>query len=483
VRERRALLEVSPPPAGGVARGASLALVAAVTLWTYWPTLRNGFLHIAFDDAIVTDTAFLDGLGPRHLWAMASEFVHAHWAPLTFLSLALDRHLWGLDPFGYHLTNLLLHTLTAVLVRGLLRPLLPTLGAATLAALVFAVHPVQMEAVTLAIQRKTLLCALFIVVALIAYQRWRGGGRRGWYLAAVAACAAAALAKPLAVVVAPLLWLYEYCFVDGRLRLTDKLPFLLIGAGVSLAAMAAHEAVGAVAALHGGSLATHALAVARATLEYVLAVLLPVGLSPVYYYQRALAFAPLNFAALALVLLVPVWLLRRRRAWPWTFFSAAWFALALLPESNVFPLATLRADRFLYLGMVGVGVWFAIGFEGLAAAAGRRGPAVAVAAAVVALLAALTHASAGIWRDDVSAWTRVAERHPWSSLAAVMQGHAYREAGNPSAAEAAYREALRRQPLRTEAYDELGRMLSAQGRTAEAEELQRRRRALDWRAP
>ena len=83
------------------------------------------------------------------------------------LSLALDYRVWGLDPFGYHLTNVALHALTAVLVCVFLWPIMPSLGAATLAALVFALHPLQMEAVTLAIQRKTLLSALFAILTIL----------------------------------------------------------------------------------------------------------------------------------------------------------------------------------------------------------------------------------------------------------------------------------------------------------------------------
>ena len=103
-------------------RAACLLLIAVATLLTYWPTVHNGFLQVSFDDAIVVDTVELRALTVPNLVALATQFNHAHYVPLTMLSLALDYRVWGLDPFGYHLTNIALHALTAVLVRVFLWP-------------------------------------------------------------------------------------------------------------------------------------------------------------------------------------------------------------------------------------------------------------------------------------------------------------------------------------------------------------------------
>src|SRR4030095_5175886 len=207
-REDRALIVTRPPTARAArsreARVACLALVVAASLWTFWPTVDNGFLQVAFDDAIVVDTTEIRALDLSNLVALATRFNHAHYVPLTMLSLALDYRVWGLDPFGYHLTNVALHALTAVLVCVFLLSMMPSLVGATTAALIFAVHPLQMEAVSLVIQRKTLLSGALFFATLIAYQAWRRSGRRAHYVAAVAAFTAAALAKPI-VITLPLL--------------------------------------------------------------------------------------------------------------------------------------------------------------------------------------------------------------------------------------------------------------------------------------
>jgi hypothetical protein len=80
------------------------------------PTLRNGFLPLGFDDEIILATPAIRQLSWKNLWSIVSEFNHAHYVPLTMLTFALDRHFWGLNPFGYHLTNVFLHATNTVLV-------------------------------------------------------------------------------------------------------------------------------------------------------------------------------------------------------------------------------------------------------------------------------------------------------------------------------------------------------------------------------
>lgn len=472
-----ALIAVRPAalwaPGSARARAGALALIVAATVATFWPTVHNGFLQVAFDDAIVVDTVEIRRLDGPNLLALTTQFNHAHYVPLTMLSLALDYRAWGLDPFGYHLTNIALHALTAVLVCVFLWSMMPSLVAATMAALIFAVHPLQMEAVSLVIQRKTLLSGALFFATLIAYQAWRRSGRRAHYVAAVGAFAAAALAKPIVITLPLLLWLYEYTFIDGRLRWRDKLPFCAIAGASAVAAMAAHADVDAVHGWHGGDPLTHVVMIGRVTAEYLSAMFAPIALSPIYYYRRALAFEPLNLLALAALTVLAVVLVVRRRQMPWTFFCAAWFACTLLPESNLVPLAQLRADRFLYLPLLGAAMWLAIGLERLPVLA--RGPRWAIplpalaAAGLIGAFALSTHAAASVWRSDVSAWTRVTQRHPWSATAFLLLGHARLAAADSAGAAEAYQRAIALKPELADAHLALARLYHDHGDEAAAD--------------
>lgn len=416
-------------------------MIAALTIGVFWPTVHNEFLPLGFDDSLITDTEAIRGLDWVHMRAMATEFVPAHYVPLTLLSLALDYHWWALDPLGYHLTNVLLHALTAVLVYGFLSRLFRSAAAPLVAALIFALHPVQMEAVTVAIQRKTVLSGALFFVALIGYQRWCESHQRRWYVAALVAFAAAALAKPSVVTLPFVFMLYDYAFVDGRVRLADKLPFIALSVPIMLAAVAAHAQIDALHAPHGGTWLAHLLMVSRVTLEYVTAMVVPLNLSPIYYYPREMAHAPLNFVALAVIACACGAVVWHRRRCPWVFFGLAWFIVVLAPESNLVPLAQLRADRFLYLPVLTVAIAVAVLVERLSARVFVMG-----SYGLIAVLAILTYTSAGVWHDDVRAWRRVVERHPWCGTAVHMLGVAYADAEQPTQAFAAWTEAVRLNP-------------------------------------
>lgn len=421
--------------------GLGLALVALV-LVTYWPTVDNGFLPFGFDDAIILDTPELRALTWQNAWTILTSFNHAHYVPLTMLSLAADYSVWGLDPYGYHLTNVLVHAMAAVLAYFWLLGLLPTWYAA-LAAAIFAVHPLQMEAVSVAIQRKTLLSGALFFATLIWYQQWCRRGAPWLYAAALITYVAAALAKPVVASLPCILLLYEHTFVDAqRRRLAHVLPFFVIAGATCLAAAAAHTQVGGTHGPHGGTLLVHALMVSRALLESVTALVLPANLSPLYYYPKSFGYAPLNFVALAFIPLLLVWVTLQRGRHPWPFFCVWWIALVCAPEANIFPLAQLRADRFMYLAVLAAGIAFAVALRwlgaSLRAASAARAVNVsvpAIAVIVLALLAGLSYRSAIVWRNDLTAWMRVVDRHSWSVTAHTMLGRAYLAHGFAQAAE------------------------------------------------
>jgi hypothetical protein len=106
---------VSPKESNGPGT-AALALLATLTVAVFLPTLRNQFLPFGFDDGLITDTVAIRELSWANLIALATESYHAHYVPLTMLSFAVDYHFWGLNPVGYHLTNVLLHAVAVLLL-------------------------------------------------------------------------------------------------------------------------------------------------------------------------------------------------------------------------------------------------------------------------------------------------------------------------------------------------------------------------------
>lgn len=451
---------------------AGLLLVVAAALLVFLPTWHNGFLVAGFDDQLFLDDPNVRTLDGAHLWGLLTTFQHANYVPLTMLTFALQYPFAGLDPAPYHLVNILLHATNAALVWLFVHRLIGCARVATVTALLFAVHPMQLEAVTLVIQRKTLLSSAFYLLAVLAWLRWQTDGARGAYVAALLCAVLAAAAKPTAVTLPAALVLLDLVRT-GRSGLRDKVPFVLVAALFSWAATAASQAVGALIPPHDGTWLSHSLIVARSTADAVVALVLPLRLAPIYYHRAGSAFDPLNVAALVaggLLLAFVTWRARRDR---WTAFCVWWFVVVLLPQSNLVPLAQLRPDRYFYLSIVGFALWVALRLDALRAVLPRtrtwQTVPVAAVAAYALLLATVSVRSAEVWRDDVTAWHRVVERHTWSATAHMMLGRVYEVVrGNPQAAAHWYRAAIRAQPEKAEPYLHLARLAAQQGAREEA---------------
>src|SRR5438132_10554539 len=187
------------------------ALVALVTFVAFLPTLHNQFVN--WDDVEnFLDNPHYRGLGWIQLrWMWTTHL--GHYIPLTWMTLGLDYLLWGMNPLGYHLTNLLLHAANAVvfffIVHRILTLALPGPAkrghalavAAGFAALVFAIHPLRVESVAWVTERRDVLSGLFYLSAILIYLRACEGGTRGrgWYWLSVAAVVGALLSKSMVV--------------------------------------------------------------------------------------------------------------------------------------------------------------------------------------------------------------------------------------------------------------------------------------------
>ncbi len=199
---------------------AALVLLA---LAVFAGTLRNDFVNWD-DDEYVVKNELIRRLDAKNVAGMfRSTNVSVYWAPITILSYAVDHAFWGLRPFGYHLTNTLLHALCTLLLYLLFCRILgrgdPDAARvpAGLAAALFAIHPVQVESVAWVSERKNVLAMALLLAAFLAWIRaTRGRVRPGAYAAFLALLAAALLAKLHAAILPPLILLYEW--IEGPAR-------------------------------------------------------------------------------------------------------------------------------------------------------------------------------------------------------------------------------------------------------------------------
>lgn len=422
---------------------AAAAVLAAAALA---PALRNGFVN--WDDrAAILDNPALRGLTWEHLRWMATAFHLGHWQPLSWLSLAADFALWGPRPLGVHLTALLLHALNAALACLLAARLLRAAGltegraasAAFWTAALFAVHPLRVESVAWATERRDVLSGAFALGALLVHASELPARRRAAAVALLCACAFASNVR--------LIWLPAALALSAlyplrrpvRAALLEAAPAAALALGAALIGMAAQAADPALVPLSRFGAAARLSQCAFALGFYLTKLALPVGLSPLY--ERSLSLDPGEFAAYALVFAgaaVLAWRARKRQ--PGAAAALVFYALALAPSLGLVKSGRqTAADRYTYLASLGpcalAGAW-------LSASPRRR---LAGAAAVVALTLA-SWRQCSYWRDSVALWSRAVECDPRGFFARRNLSAALLEAGRPAEAaeqarraEAAYR--------------------------------------------
>jgi protein O-mannosyl-transferase len=478
-------------------RAAPLAL-ALVTAVVFAPVLRAGFVD--WDDPInFLENPYYRGLGWPQLRWMLTANVMGHWIPVTWLTLGADFAVWGMNPFGYHLTNLLLHSASAALfyfvsqrLLGLAMPAaspgILSLGAAV-AALYFAVHPLRVESVAWITERRDLTSGLFFLLTILAYLKAHErppAVRAVWRLAALGA-AALALASKSIVMGLPLVLLILDAYPLGRLgpRVRDwssaqawpvwreKIPFALLAVGTAAAAYLVQRSTGYLTpADPSGRIGV----VAYNVWFHIWKTVAPLNLGPIYELPpRVNPLEPpyLLSAAGGLAITAAVWLLRRR--WPAGLAIWAFYLVMLAPVTGIVHTGNhLGADRNTYVPCMG----FALLVGALAVTvvlAWRRGvlraPIVAMALGVVAIwiggLALTARAQSFVWHDSETLWRYAIEVDPGCAICHHNLGTSLGRRGAWAEAQALLERAIVLRPDASEFRGTYGILLVQMGRRPE----------------
>lgn len=416
-------------------RWAILVFLAAVGVYSL--TIAHGF---AFDDGIAIEK----NVYIRSVGSLGKIFTHTEWAggglenhlyrPLTTATYAVNYAFTGLSPWSYHLVNVLLHGVVSALVLLLgFRLGLPA-EAAGIAALLFAVHPIHVEAVANVVGRKELLAGIFLLALVLAHRRaWqRGGLAMLWPLLAFAA---AMLSKEVGVVGIGLVAMLDFLFSGQRPRNSlerRRSAGLYAGyAGLLLLFLLIHRSV-------AGSLspdqipfidnpAAHAGPwVRRLTAVGVLGKGLrlqffPLGQSPDYSFNAiSLIESPLDPRVLVTVAVLGSWLwlgFGLRQKAPVVLMAAGWYLVTVLPGSNLlFPVGTIFGERLLYVPSIGLALFAGWAVHGMLGKGIRRVQLAAIAGLIL-LLGTGSMRYASVWGDELQLFTLAATHQPASTKA------------------------------------------------------------------
>jgi tetratricopeptide (TPR) repeat protein len=443
---------------------ASLALAI---LLAYLPVKSFDFVNFDDPDYVSGNAHVRQGLTPDGIaWALTSTEA-ANWFPVTRLSHMLDVQLFGLDAGWHHIVNVLLHTVATLLLFAFLNR--ATSGStqarwpSAMVALLFALHPLHVESVAWIAERKDTLAALFGFLTLWAYVRYTEKPGLGRYLFVVACFCLALMSKPMLVTLPFIFLLVDFWPLRRPLLLHEKIPFFVLAAASATITYMAQAGSGAVDALH----IPFSLRVENALVSYFIYIgkmFWPAGLAVFYPYPPAIPAWQAVLAGVA-ILGVSALTLRVLKTRPYLAVGWFWYLGTLVPVIGLIQVgAQARADRYVYLPMVGLSIMLAWGLLEVP----KSKVAISGALAMCLACAVVCEAQVQYWRNSEALFRHALDVTSGNYLAHHNLGVALADEQRFPEAIEQYQAALQIAPGAANVQTDYGSALAKSGRIPEA---------------
>jgi tetratricopeptide (TPR) repeat protein len=493
----------SATPSNQPVRPNSGALLICLLLATsiaaaYYPIHRNQFINLDDQDYITENSQVQAGLSWHNVaWAFKTDHA-ANWHPITWLSHMLDCQLYGLNPVGHHLTSVILHAATTVLLFLLLRRMTGATGRSATVAALFGLHPLHVESVAWAAERKDVLSALFLMLTLWYYARYveTSPARKGapqtackpsrlFYLLAMTCFVLGLMSKPMLVTLPfvlllldlwPLKRITSFSPAAWRPLLSEKIPFFALAVISCWVTFSVQQGGGATSAGEKVAMSSRAANAVTSYLNYLGKTFWPLNLA-VYYPHPALHFPestqwPVYWLLLGVVVLcsLSVVALLRVRKEPYLAVGWFWYLGTLVPVIGLVQVGKqAMADRYTYIPLLGI----LIALTWLISEAlekNRLSKWLLWATSSTGVLACifLTHLQVGYWQNNFTVFQHAVKVAPYNPVAHFSLALAWAEKRQYDQAVAELRETLQEQPSYANAYSSLGDCLTMLERPAEA---------------
>ncbi len=464
--------------------------LAVVAVAVYARALLNPFVDLDDPDYVAVNAHVTAGPTPENLmWAFTSGHA-ANWHPLTWISHMADAALFGMRPWGHHLTSVLFHAANAALLFLVLASMTRAVWRSGFAAALFALHPLHVESVAWVAERKDVLSAFFGLLTLAAYAGYVRRPSVGRYIGTAACLALGLMAKPMLVTLPFVLVLLDVWPLGrasppaprsapgvrplGTLFL-EKTPFLLLAAASSAVTYAVQRAGGTVMNLDALPLKVRVMNALVATCIYASKTIWPTSLAIRYPFTPGGEPAWKWMGAAVVLLSLTLIALRQLRRAPYLAVGWCWYLGMLVPVIGLIQVGSQSmADRYTYLPGIGLFVLIAWGVGDLLAPR-LRGPGLrsialpSAAILVLAALATMTYVQIGYWRSSLALFDHAFAVVPNNYLAVNDAGLALANDGRFEEALPRFRKALEIWPGYASARNNLGMALVHLGRTGEAE--------------
>jgi tetratricopeptide (TPR) repeat protein len=446
-----------------------IVLILVMVSASFLSSLKNGFVSWD-DDVYVMNNQLIKELSWSNIGKIFASPQENLCKPLVFLFFALEYHFFKLDPFFYHLTNLLFHLANCLLVFWFIFLITDKLGISFITALLFGIHPLQVESVAWVFQLKNMLAGFFFLWALILYLYYCSWRLRKYYYLALLSFLLSLLSKPMGIALPLVLLCLDY-LKGRRLKFDaylDKIPFVCICVGITIMSLMFS---GLSVNSRGESLKSF-LSLPYQIIFYLSKAFSPLKLSCLYpdpSKLEALQLSSLVFSPLALLILAVAVLFSRRYTRK-IIFGSLFFLLLLFPVlvSHTYEAMYIVADHFTYLALIGIFYLAAEGFFWLLRQRTASFPVIRVSLILVFLLVVgtlsfMTYQKTKAWKDSFSLWDNAIKNYPNVAAAYHNRGVILLTRKEYDRAAADFRQAIALQPNATDSYIALCGLYIAKG--------------------
>ncbi len=396
-------------------------MLVLLTVAVFAQTVRFEFVNRDDPYYIVNDPLTSAGITAEGLRALVTRAHLGNWHPLTSLSFILDAEWFGLNPGGFHFTNLVFHALNAVLLYVVLFRCTQRRGPAFFVAALFAIHPLHVESVAWISQRKDVLSAFFMFATLLAYERYARRPGIARFLPVMGAFALGLLAKGMLVTLPFVLLLLDYWPLErwrprraeGRYPtatlanlVIEKFPLFALSAVISLITFRVQSGPDSMTSAESMSLAARLANAVSAYAMYLGQMIWPAGLIAHYPHPGEDIDAMAVAIAAGVLIAITIAAIATRNRWRFVSVGWLWYLGTLLPVIGLVQVGSQsRADRYTYLPLIGIFITIVWSIDALTPnrASARRWAALS-GTVIVAAFAVLAFRQAGHWRDSESLW-------------------------------------------------------------------------------
>jgi protein O-mannosyl-transferase len=486
-----------------------ISLALALAVFVIYFQIRH-FEFTGYDDPeiVINNLNLRDGLTPTSIaWAFRTGYA-ANWFPLTWISYLLGVSIYGLDSGWHHLTNVFLHAINSILLFFVLRRLTGARWRSAFVALLFAVHPLHVEPVVWIAERKEVLSGLFWLLSIWAYTAFVRRPCAGAYLLLLLAFCCGLMSKPMIVTLPFVLLLLDFWPLERwkntapQRLILEKAPLFALAAAASMITLIVQKSAGAVASASEVPLLFRIENGLVSYLAYILQFLWPARLAVLYPYAQQPPVWKAIGAATVLAAITALAISQRKRR-PYFAMGWLWFAGVLVPVIGLVQVGIQsRADRYMYIPLIGLSVIAVWGLHEIATRRGAIREMAALGLAACCAYGAVAWYNAAYWRDTATLFRHAIDvtDDNWGALGVLSQalvrqdrvdeampyiaetlrlrpnlpeahinfGAALSKRGDFDAAEAQYRKALQLDPESADAHEGLGVIQTEKGRLDDA---------------